>query len=505
MYKYHYLAKIFVLCLFGIYLTTPVLATGLFLPYVTYPMASSPEAAAIGDVNNDGLNDVVVATTDKAFVNEPDDDHKVHVFLQQANGDLLLSAKYDVTGAFYVYQPTSVDIGDLNNDGRNDIVVNTNNAIGIFLQNSSGTMDPMVTYPSTSSYRVRVGDFNSDGRQDVVSLASNVDVFLQNSSGTMNPSVAYVVTHGGNDDLEVGDVNNDGRQDIVILSGKTLGILLQNSSGTMNSPVYYVLTDAPITNGVAVGDINGDGRDDVAVTYNYNVAAFYQNVSGTLDAPVNYASSGDTKPVDIGDVNGDGLGDVVSAGGPTLEVHLQGSNGSLLPYELYTIPYETHYPLHSLEIGDINNDGANDVVLANNEAGQGLIVVYGMAQMPQIMPIPDIKVNSSDGPVTVRRSMNVSVTASVDAGTEGGQLYDWWMGALTPFGKYWVNRYQLWVKSSTPVSMGQIEMYTMPTTEMLKRTLPIGSYRFFFILDSIPNGVLDDMTNKDYVDVKSKF
>ena len=42
--------------------------------------------------------------------------------------------------------------------------------------------------------------------------------------------------------------------------------------------------------------------------------------------------------MDIGDVNGDGREDVVSAGGSSLEVHLQGAAGTLLPYEIYTIP-----------------------------------------------------------------------------------------------------------------------------------------------------------------------
>lgn len=510
MSKYRLLTNFFILCLIGISFTTPALAAGLFLPYVTFSTGSCVEAVAIGDVNNDGLNDVVAATTANPIAPpDPINDRKIHVFLQQPNGELVLSAKYPIT-----VSPASVEIGDVNNDGKNDVVVSATNAIGILLQNDSGTLDSIITYPTghtsgNNSFKVKIGDFNDDGRNDVVSIdwgasSPDVDVFLQNANGTMDPSTVYVVTGGGYD-LDVGDVNNDGRQDIVIMGGSSaFAVLLQNSSGTMDGPVYYDLPEGLRQNGVTVGDINGDGRDDVVVTCHMYVVAFYQNESGTLNAPVSYASSGNTIPVDIGDVNGDGLNDVISAGGSTLEIHLQAAGGGLLPYEICPIPYVQHYSPDSLEVGDVNNDGANDVVLATWGFTEfTFVVVY--AAREEVQPVPDIKVNAADGPITVRRSTDVTVTASVDAGTEGGHLYDWWMGAITPYGKYWVNQSQQWVKSSAPISMGQIAMYDMPTTEMLSRTLPMGSYRFFFVLDGTPNGVLDDLTIKDYVDVKSRY
>lgn len=510
----HLKALFILFCFIAVHsLGTPrAFAGNLFSPYVTFPTGSCPEAVAIGDVNNDGLNDVVVSTV---FNDDPVNDHHIHVFLQQPNGELAFSAKYPVPGAFYAYHPKSVDIGDLNNDGRGDVVVSANNAIGIFLQNDGGTLDPMITYATnhssgTNSYKVRIGDFNNDGLLDVVSIdwgtqSYDVDVFLQNASGTMDPPVVYVVQHGGYDDLAVGDVNNDGLQDIIVMSGQgyandTLGILLQNSEGTMDEPVYYDLTENVNTNGVAVGDINADGLQDVAVTYNYNIGVFYQNASGTLDASVSYPSSGDTKPVDIGDVNLDGKADVVSAGGSSLEVHLQGPSGELLPYEIYTIPYETHYPPHALEIGDVNNDGANDVVLAN--CGSGLVVLYGQTELPVLL---DLKVNGSDGPVSVKRNEIVDVTMSLDPGSSLGVPFDWWVGAFTPYGMYWLNSSQDWVRSSIPISMGTYGLYTMVPTSVLSRTLPPGAYRFFFVLDGQANGLPDEITYRDTVDVRSKL
>jgi hypothetical protein len=54
--------------------------SGLFEPYITFPTGGWPEAVAIGDVNSDGRTDVVMTT---AFSNAA-----VHVFLQNASGGL---------------------------------------------------------------------------------------------------------------------------------------------------------------------------------------------------------------------------------------------------------------------------------------------------------------------------------------------------------------------------------------------------------------------------------
>jgi hypothetical protein len=368
----------------------PLASSSLFLPYVTYATGSCAEAVAIGDVNNDGRKDVVVATT---YNDDPDNDHRINVFLQNSSGELEPPVKYVVTSAFYLYHPTSVDIGDLNNDGKNDVAVSGSNCVGVFYQNDIGTLDAMATYASahssgTNSYKVRIGDFNGDGLLDVVSIdwgtqSYDVDVFLQNLSGTLNAPVVYIVQHGGYDDLDVGDVNGDGLDDIIVMSGQglgsTLGILVQNTQGTFDAPVYYDLTDDSLTNGVAVGDVNGDTRNDIAVTYPNYVGVFYQNDLGTLDPSIHYSVYGELRPVEIGDVNVDGRDDIVAAGDGALEVLLQSSTGTLLPYEQCPAPPQTFYKPHALDVGDINGDGANDVVLAN--CGAGLVVFYNSYQM----------------------------------------------------------------------------------------------------------------------------
>lgn len=361
--------------------------SGLFLPYTATSVGSWPEAVAIGDVNNDGKNDVVM-TTSTYF--DPTNDEHLFVFLQSNTGALNPPVKYPAGNG------ESVAIGDMNNDGRQDVVTTAADSVGVFLQNVSGGLDAMVTYPSghssfSNTYKVRVGDFNNDGLHDVASIdwgtqSQDVDVFLQNNTGTLSPPATYVVSHGGYDDLDVGDVNGDGLQDIIVMSGQlyaydNIGVLLQQAA-TFASPVYYDLGGNELTAGVAVGDINGDALQDIVVTSGGNqpsasVGAFQQNGTGTLDPALSYPSYDIPESIEIGDVDNDGKKDIVVAHGgwTALGVYLQGAGGTLLPYEIYTIPYASHYNPHGVAVGDINGDGRIDVAIA--DYNNGLVVLRG--------------------------------------------------------------------------------------------------------------------------------
>lgn len=373
-------------------LTAPADTADIFAPYQAISVGSWPEAVAIGDVNNDGRNDVILTTS---YYFDQENDYHLFVFLQNSSGGLSSPIKYPAGNG------ESVDIADLNNDGRNDVVVTDDNAIGVFLQNADGTLASKLLYSSAHSsfsntYKVKTGDFNNDNLMDVVAIdwgtqSHNVEVYLQNNTGTLNAPVTYVVEHGGYDDLEVGDVNHDGLTDIIVMSGQSfcgnLGILLQNSSGALSGPVYYDIGGNQLTQGVAVGDINNDTRQDVVVTYGGNkpssfIAAFQQNNSATLDNAISYSSYDIPESAAIADINNDARKDVIvlHGGWNQAGVYYQKSDGTLDTEVLYPIPYASHYNPHGLSIGDLNSDGSNDIAIA--DYNQGLVLLYNTVAPP---------------------------------------------------------------------------------------------------------------------------
>jgi hypothetical protein len=363
---------------------------------VAYPTGSWPEAVAIGDVTGDGLNDVALVTS---FYFDDANDHRLFVFRQLPDGSLASPTRFETMGTTDE-RPETVAIGDVDGDARADVVVGNRRQglaglghIGVFHQNASGGLDPVVLHPTRDSACVRVADLNNDGRFDIVgtgSATNSVSVLLQRPDGTLADPVEYTVPDAGNNDLEVGDLNGDGLTDVVVRnwSGTPQGasILYQQPDGTLGG----VVTRSQPGNwqGIGIGDLNGDGRRDLAFAHGGNrpdsfVSVFLQNADGTLPAtPTTLPSYDIPEPVEVADLNDDWRPDLLVAHGGwlALGIYLQQAGGTLVPETLDPLPYASHYNRHGLAVGDINQDGAPDVAIA--DYNNGLVVLRHVPVAP---------------------------------------------------------------------------------------------------------------------------
>ena len=295
---------------------------------------------------------------------------------------------YDLTAASILV--------DLDGDGRLDPVnaVSTygygpphSGFLSLRFQNASplgSFRDPVRLSAGTDPYAIAFGDLNGDGRPDLVvantqttpgAIGSNtITVILSGATpGTFQP--AQSLSLGNRDPLDValGDLNHDGLADIAVASrgGDSVQVFFQISAGTFASPITAALGAEPTA--LTIADLNADGYMDLAVTTQANVSSvLLQNTSsaGTFGTPLNLSVGNAPVAVRSADINGDGYLDlaVVNSGSPYggLSLLLQDASIPATFQFQATANYDTGDDYASaLAIGDLNGDGRPEVVVTN--------------------------------------------------------------------------------------------------------------------------------------------
>ncbi len=342
-----------------------------FAPYQAYFVGSSPQSVAIADVTDDGRPDVLVSTYGYS---DPDNDFKLFVLPQMPDGTLGTPVKY-ATDAQYGHM--ALDTGDLNGDGRPDVVLATPSGIDIFYQAAGGgLLPPQLIATSNEAFGAVVADVDLDGRQDIVTNTRD-GVFLLKASGSGFTTSA--VTAVPQWEVEVGDLNGDRLPDIAGCSGlnlcmPTLNVFAQRGRGGFRLRQYPTNSSIWSACGIGVGDVTGDGADDAAISICANrpnaLLNVFPQVGGKLGAPTVYNSYDIPEPLVVADMNGDNQGDMVTLHGGWMQAGVYLQEAGVLGLEsLFPIPYASQYKPKGLAVGDVNGDGRPDIALADYTYG----------------------------------------------------------------------------------------------------------------------------------------
>jgi hypothetical protein len=283
--------------------------------------AVNPIAVKTADINNDGLLDLIVAGN--TF-------NVIYVF---KNTSTLGNISFTSPISFGVgSSPRKLTTGDIDNDGKIDIISSNqgDNSISILRNTTAGaviTFSSKVDFATSNSPEgVTVGDLDDDGKIDIlVACSSSSAVSLLKNVSTigninLNPKIDYT-TGSFPWEVVVADINNDGKLDIITsnTSPNTVSIFKNTSTTSLSfaNHIQFETTSSP--RGLAVHDLDTDGKPDIVTVNNFSSsqACVLKNTSTTSNITFNtftsYPIGGGCVGVAVADFNSDGLADIMSA------------------------------------------------------------------------------------------------------------------------------------------------------------------------------------------------
>jgi len=331
------------------------------------------------DFNSDGLPDVVFPTSGSGGVNN------VAIAFANSRGgfepqikvlpDLGLPSEY-----------VAIEAGDLNGDGKLDLVAAGATGFGNNSRVSVAFGDGTGKFAAPSNYTVSplvigvaVSDFNGDGKVDVVTINRNnssngtLSVLLNKGSGELNEARTLPFPNPFTVPLqiEIADFNTDGKPDLAILSQTADQVVIMRNDGLGGFVSQETLEFAFNSQGMAVGDFTGDGKNDVVAVSTSEIRVLPGKGDGSFDAPIKYPYGNSGTTILAEDLNGDGRPDWVVPGGESVAVIYANGRGSFDAPIHYFPGVFSGISFAGITAADFNRDGRRDIYLMGVTAAVG--------------------------------------------------------------------------------------------------------------------------------------
>ncbi|MGY8754124.1 MAG: FG-GAP-like repeat-containing protein [Candidatus Poseidoniales archaeon] len=334
----------------------------------------------IVDINNDGLSDLLLGTSDKNTQTES------HIYLH--NG-------FPYTGVvptFSYYKTYDYDgyddfaVGDITGNGLPDIIYQSDVSPFEIYRAGGGTMSESVSgnlsFLNASTYNGvgsgLVGDYDSDGDDDVIALdQGGVYVFEQTGAGITTASDPLIDLSGTSArNVQMIDIDKDGNNDILVGTTTNVKAYFRQNDGSYSTGTTAVTTVSGTTytnielaggfgffgiyNGIAIEEYSYSTYTAATVQIYYS-STFYE----MWTSPSSTSTTGKALDLQMADMNGDGRKDLVRCLANQIQIYNSTITGSgwTTSYNFSTTPWVISVGTSGFcSISDVDGDGTLDIL-----------------------------------------------------------------------------------------------------------------------------------------------
>jgi gliding motility-associated-like protein len=274
-----------------------------------------PGNIGVADFNGDGKLDLVMTHY------SPSISSKISVFPNTSSPDhLSFSPFQEFVVAPVGYQLNDLKVANVSGNGLFDVIVSSESDQVIFTNTSIGGN---INFSSTTvptdghaNYSINLNDLNNDGKQDIIASSGSRILIKYNTNFAANLIYPISGAGSGNTFVMTGDVDGDGNIDVLEANNNVnnISVLKNNPAdvGKLIAPVFFPVPFARFA--AALADIDGDGKLDVLSGTNSNAKDLYillntqitpielTTLPATNLTPTNATLNGAVK-TNVGDVN----------------------------------------------------------------------------------------------------------------------------------------------------------------------------------------------------------
>ncbi len=379
-------------------LSTPAFALQLGAR-IELPTNGNPTAVTVGDVNGDGRDDVVLAVSSPPAL---------AVFTGTGLGTFGSRTEYALRG-----QPTAVRVADVNGDGIRDLVATCSPQwVCVIPGAGAGAFGARLDYAvSSGPAALDIGDLNGDGRRDIVAacpLGTCVSVLLANASGGFGARTNFS-TSAAPAGVAIALVTGDARPDLLVTSAGADVMTVLENTGAGRFEFWQDFPTGPVPHGIAAADFDGDGRTDAAVS---NSAAGTVRVllgdagAGFVEGP-QLVTGATPEGIAVGDVDGDGTVDIATTnrGSNTVTVFFgdgAGAFGGRIDAPVGTSPV-------GVALGHFDTDTLADLATAGTGNAYGVVLRWATGSTTTLA--------SSANPSVLTDTLTLTATVTPSAAT----------------------------------------------------------------------------------------